>query len=116
VASERRRKKINQLLREEIAEILDREIEFPEKTLVTVTRAEISPDGYYAAIYISVLGDSPEKTLEILASNVYHIQQLLNRRIRMRPVPKIRFAVDEEEKRREIVEKSISELKRKKEL
>ena len=54
--------------------------------------------------------------MEILRKKVYHIQQILNKKIRMRPVPKIRFEIDQEEFRREQVEKSISDLKKKGEL
>ncbi len=113
MASPRRVEKLNILLQEEIAKILDEELEFPEGSLVTITRVSISQDAYYAVIFVSVLGKDPRKCLESLRKNTYHIQQLLNRRLRMRPVPKIRFVVDEGELKRESVEKSLAELKRK---
>ncbi len=112
MASERRLAKLNNLLREELSKILDREIEFPEGSLITVTRAQTSPDARYAGIFISILGKEEKKILEILSKNVYNIQQILNRRLKMRPVPKINFEIDEEELRREKVEKSLGELKR----
>lgn len=107
---------MNNLLREEIAKILERELEFPGGTIVTVTKVDISPDKQYAAIFVSLLGTRPEKAMEILSKNTYTIQHLLNRKMRMRPVPKIHFAIDEEEFRRETVEKSIAKLKQKGEL
>ena len=116
MASERRVRKLAGTLREEVAAILEREIEFPDGALVTVTRIAVSPDARYAAAYLTVFGGKEKEILEILKKNVYHIQQLVNRRLRMRPVPKIRFAIDEEEIRREGIEKSLAELKRKKEL
>jgi ribosome-binding factor A len=48
-----------------------------------------------------------------LFKKIYIIQQSLNRRLRMRPVPRIRFTLDEEELRREKVERSLAALKRK---
>lgn len=114
MVSSRRLEKLNILLQEEIAKILEEELEFPEGNLVTVTRVSISSDVYYGVVFISVLGENPQKCLEKLAKNTRHIQQLLNRRLRIRPVPKIRFVVDGGEMKREAIEKSLAELKRKK--
>ncbi|MBI2122394.1 MAG: 30S ribosome-binding factor RbfA [Candidatus Sungbacteria bacterium] len=116
MASERRIEKLNNLLREEIAKIVDRELEFTEGALVTITRTDISEDLYYAAVFFSVFGGEAKKILEILQKNVYNIQQILNRKLRMRPVPKIRFEIDHGEKNREDIEQKIAELKRRGEL
>lgn len=139
MASSRRLQRLDQVLREEIAKILDRELEFQDGVIVTLTRVAVSPDARYATAFISilpvrsqspkatadsqanrtsngVLGGKERQTLEILGKNVYYIQQLLNRRLRMRPVPKIRFAIDEGEIRREVVEKSLAELRQSRQL
>lgn len=113
MASERRIEKLNIFFRDEIARIIDREVEFLENALVTVTLVSVSPDMHYADVFISVLGGNDKEALEILQKNVYNIQQILNRKVRMRPVPKIRFMLNENEVRRETVEKSLAELKRK---
>lgn len=116
MAAERRIEKLKNLLREQISGILDREIDFPEGTIITVTKVSLSPDVHYATIFFSILGKDPKNALEILQKNVYNIQQMLNRKVRMRPVPKIRFALDEGEMEREKVEKSLAKLKRDKEI
>ncbi len=111
MAALRRIERINQVIREEVTKILDRELEFPEGALVTVTRVSASPDARHASVFFSVLGAAPGDALAILEKNVYHIQQMVNRRLRMRPVPKIRFIIDEGERRREQVERSLGALK-----
>ena len=112
--SPRRVEKLSHLLQEELAAILERDIEFPEAAFVTVTRVAVSPDAHYAAAMVSVLPMQKQRViLEILAKNIYHIQQTINRRVRTRPVPKITFRIDEEEERRERVEHSIAHLKQK---
>ena len=116
MSSERRIEKLQMLLREEIARILDREYEFPSGTLVTVTRIDISPDKRYAAVFISLLGVDPLGALALIKKSVYHIQQMLNRTLRMRPVPQIHFELDKAELQRESIEKSLAQLKRKGEL
>ena len=111
--SPRRVEKLNNLIREELAGILEREIEFPEGALITVTRVLVSPDAHYASAMISVMPQKAKKTaLEILAKNIYAIQQTVNRMTRTRPVPKITFRIDEEEERRERVEASLAKLKK----
>ncbi|MBI2640690.1 MAG: 30S ribosome-binding factor RbfA [Candidatus Sungbacteria bacterium] len=112
MAAEKRIERLKEFLKEELSGILDRELEFPDESLVTITKVEVSPDKYYATAFISVLGADTEKIMEILRKNVYNMQQLLNRRVRMRPVPRISFAIDEGEMEREKIEKSLAKLKR----
>jgi len=102
--------KLNMLLRDELGKIIDREIEFPEGSLVTITHIVTSSDLRYATVLLSVFGADPNRILELLAKNVYPIQQKLNKKLRMRPVPRIRFDIDEEEIKREAVEKSLGKL------
>lgn len=116
MARERRIEQLSILLKEELSRIIDREIEFPEATLVTITRVEISPDKHYATVLVSLLGKQPKETLEILQKKAYYTQKLLNRKMRMRPVPKISFELDKEELKRERIEKSLAYLKKKGEM
>lgn len=116
MASPRRIERLTELFREQIALVVDREVEFAEGTFVTITRVEISPDARHANAYISVLGGDAGDALATLEQNVYDIQQIINRTMRMRPVPKIRFAIDREEARREKVEESLGLMKQKGEL
>jgi len=90
-----RREKINSILIHEIGDILLKEMEFPLGVLVTVTNAEATEDFKEAKIFVSVLPfKESQRILEILGKNIYHIQQFLNKRLRMKPVPKIFFKID----------------------
>ena len=106
----RRIEKINMLLKEVLAGIIDREVEFPQGSLVTLTRVSVSSDGRYASAFFSAFGVSQDAMLELLKKNMYTIQQLINKKLRMRPVPQIHFALDEDEMRREGVEKAVSHV------
>lgn len=69
-----------------------READFPDGLLVTVTRVETSSNLIQAKVYISVMPhESVREILEILRKSVYSLQQKLNERLRMRPIPKIIF-------------------------
>ncbi len=116
MASPLRREKMGMLFREELSKIIDREIDFGDSAFVTVTKVMISDDSHYANVFVSLLGAAPADALALLKKNVYHIQQMLNRRVKMRPVPRIAFVLDHEEFKREVVEKKIAELKKNNEL
>jgi ribosome-binding factor A len=90
-----RLEKINSLLERELGAIILREIEFPANILVTILAVKITEDHKQARVIISVFPfDKSELALEILNKNIYHIQQILNKKLRMRPVPKIFFRAD----------------------
>lgn len=116
MATPKRIEKLKMLLGEEVSKILDRDMEFPEGSLVTITRVALSPDVRYASVFMRALGADSTEILALLKKNIYDIQQKLNRAVRMRPVPKIRFAIDEEELRRESVERSLSHIKQRGEM
>ena len=85
-------KKVNQLIKKELSWIIVKQIDFPSQAYVTLTRAETSVDLKSVRIYISVLPEKQIKqVLEILDKEIYNLQQKLNKRLNMRPVPKIRF-------------------------
>ena len=112
MASGRRVEQVENLLREVVAGILLRDFPFPAGTMVTVPRATVSDDLFHATIYISILGENAageRQTFEELTRSAGDIQFTLNRKLRMRPVPRITFAMDQDEKRRERIEKLLGE-------
>jgi len=102
-----RLKKLNDLLRDEAGKILKKELEFND-VLVTVVRADISPTLEHATIWISVLPESKRETaLQKINQKIYNLQQILNERLAMRPVPKIRFEIDKTEEKAARIEKLL---------
>lgn len=66
--------------------------------LITITRMELSVDLQYGNIYFTTIPkEAAERALERLKQHVVSVQRTLNKRLRMRPVPKIRFLIDEGE-------------------
>jgi ribosome-binding factor A len=94
-----RNEKMAELLRHEVSEVLLKEVDFPAGSLVTVTRVKVSHDLANASIFLGVLPDSKVKeVLEILKKNIYHIQKIIDKKLKIRPVPKISFKDDSEER------------------
>lgn len=109
----KRLQRVNQLIKKEISQLLLQEIEFPQDVLVTITRVETSADLRNCNVWISVFPEEKRKTiLEILNKNIYILQQKLNKRLRMKPLPRIKFL--EERKTREAgrIEEILEKLKR----
>ena len=90
-----RQEKVNSLLTQEIGKIILREVDIPPGVLVTVLSVEATSDFKEAKVKISIFPfDKSELVLEILTKNIYHIQRVLNKKLRMKPVPKIYFRID----------------------
>ena len=106
-------KQVSQLITEEMARIFLRECDFPIGCLVTVLGVETSRDLLYSRIVISVFPVNSEKeVLTYLGKNIYHLQQELNKKLIMRPVPKIRFETNEVEAEAARVEKLLAKIKK----
>lgn len=105
-------KRVNQLIKHEISQLINREIDF-DNTLVTVTRVDTSPDLKQAKIGIIVLPqEETEQALKILEKNIYHIQQLLNKKLRMKYIPKIIFEIDKTEVNAQRLEEVLQQIKK----
>jgi len=86
---------INELLKHELGSLIFREIEMPEGVVTTLTRVVASGNLQQAKIYISVVPDQKaQEVLRSLKQNIYEIQQMLNERLKMRPVPKIQWVLE----------------------
>jgi len=93
----KRIEKVNALIEKELGQIIFREIEFPQGVLATLTRVESSIDLFSARVYIGVLPQEKSKrVLEILNKMVFVLQKMLDKRLRMRPIPRIRFVEEKE--------------------
>lgn len=84
--------RVNQLIKKELGKILYKEVEFPEGALVTITRVATTPNLIQAKVYISTMPESQNnEVLTILNKSLYSLQQKINKKINMRPMPKIIF-------------------------
>ena len=109
----KRIEQVNQLIKEELSQIISREIELLPGTLLTLTRVETSVDLRQAKVFISVIPEGKrEKVSEEVNRNIYDLQQRLNKRLNMRPIPKIRFIEEKETVEAGRVEEILEKLKK----
>jgi len=105
-------KKVNSLLEQEIGKIILREFYFPG-IMITLTYVAASSNLFEAKVYISAYPDARlDEIVEILNKNVFKIQSEINEKLKMRPVPKIKFVKDKEMPASGRVEELLSQLKK----
>ena len=87
---------MNQLIREEISHLVQRELKDPRLGFVTVTEVDVAKDLRTAKVYVSVLGSEAQwkASLEALESARGFIRSWLLPRLRLRSVPHLTFHPD----------------------
>jgi len=88
--------RVNQLIKEEISYLLQRELKDPRLGFVTVTEVAVARDLRSGKVYVSVLGSEAEwrASLEALQRARGFIRNWLAPRLRLRAVPELRFLPD----------------------
>jgi ribosome-binding factor A len=86
----------NQLIKEEISTLLQRELKDPRLGFVTVTEVDTSKDLRTAKIFVSVLGDEQQwtRSLAALGSARGFIRNWLRQHLDLRITPEIDFRPD----------------------
>ena len=110
----RRIGRIQEQLRIELSEIIEREIQDPRIGLTTVTAVKVSPDMRHARVFISVLGDAEQrkKTLQGLSSAASYARRSLSQRLHhLRRVPDLTFAYDESIETGSRIEELLDQIK-----
>jgi len=103
--------RINKLIKQEVSQLLLKEINFGD-ILVTVIDVATSPDLRQAKIKITILPEEKSGiALRLIEKNIYAIQQILNKRIQIRCVPKIIFEIDKGEINAQRVEELLLSLR-----
>jgi ribosome-binding factor A len=88
--------RVNQLIREEISLLLQRELKDPRLGFITVTGVETSPDLRSAKVFVSVLGDEDQwaASLRALGGARGFIRNWLRQHLDLRITPELSFRAD----------------------
>ncbi len=89
--------RVDELLRQEIGALLEREVADPRIGFVTVTRVETSPDLAHARVWVSLIGDPADRTdtMRALEHAMPYVRRELGQRIRLRRIPALHVHRDE---------------------
>ena len=109
----KRIQRLNQLIKREVAQLILREVEFPRDILVTVTGAEVTPDLRESKVYVSAMPEeNEEQVLALLNRKVFLLQKKIDKRLKMRPVPKISFWKEKRTAEAGRIEEILEKLKK----
>ncbi len=99
----KRLNRVAELLKEEISDIILKEMSDPRTEFVSITRVKVSPDLRHADVFFSVFGSkldseddesNPDATLDALSKASGYIRGMLGKKIRIRYIPQLRFHYD----------------------
>jgi len=97
----RRKARLESFLRREIATTVTTELRDPRIGFVTITRCELSPDNSEVTAYYTLLdAGRQELAQQALSRAARFVQRSYAKHIRMRQLPQLRFAYDEQERKR----------------
>ena len=94
----RRIERVNNLIRHEISEMLQRQVKDPRLgNFISITEVSTSADLKYAKIYVSSIqsDEEREKVLSVLTAASGFFRSELAKRLRMRRVPELSFHWDD---------------------
>jgi len=107
----KRIQRVNKLLKQEISSLILKEFDISKDILITVAEVETSSDLRRAKARISILPFlKAEKTLKFLNSQSFNFQKLLNKKLKMKSIPKIQFELDVSEERASKVEQLFKKI------
>ena len=107
-----RTEQLDQLLRQEIAEIVTREVADPRIGFATITDVETSPDLRHAQVWVSVIGQPNERdtTIAALGRAMPFVRRELGHRLRLKRIPELHVRLDDTAERGTRVLRLLHEL------
>jgi ribosome-binding factor A len=106
--------RLGEQIREELSELLAREVRDPGIGFVTLTRVRVTEDLLQARVYYTALGDAGERkrTARALGRALPFLRRALGERLRLRRVPELSFRFDESVGHQARVEELLEEIRR----
>ena len=103
--------KINELIKHHVSEIIERDLDLKPGLFITVAKVDTTPDLRYTRIFVSIFPErETDYALKTLEKELYRIQGKLNRKLSMKPLPKIEFKLDTTEAQADEIEKLLKEI------
>ena len=88
-------KKVNELIKQELGQVILETVDFKPGTLVTIVDVDTAPNIRSSKVWLSVMPEkNKEAILNRLNNYINDIQSSLNRRLVMHYVPRIIFRTD----------------------
>ena len=103
--------KINKIIRQNLNDILLKELSLKEGVFITLTKIDTSRDLHYTHVFVSIF---PEKetqyAIKTLEKELFKIQGSLNKKLSRQPLPRISFKIDTTELHADKIEKLLKKI------
>ena len=103
--------KINSLIKQQMSQILSRQLNLKPGVFLTVSKVDTTKDLRYSRIFVSVF---PEKetayALKTLEKEIHSLQGELNKKLEIKILPRVKFKADATEAKADKIEKIIRNL------
>lgn len=109
----RRTLQVGELLKEELTDIIRREVKDPRVGFMSIMNVDVTTDLRSARVYVSVLGTDEERSnnLDALRSAAKFIRFHLKPRLRMRQIPDLDFRDDRSMEYAEQISAALKQIK-----
>jgi ribosome-binding factor A len=110
--SSQRPTRVGEQIREDLTELITREVHDPGVGFITITRVDVTPDLQQARVYYTTLGDDKARrdTRRALERASPFLRRQLGRRLRLRRIPDLQFFYDESIERHDRIERILQDL------
>lgn len=90
-----RRHKVAELIKRNVATIIQQDLRAPQGTMISVTRVDMSPDLKHAKIFVSILGNARGSAKTLLENRKNQIRKTLAQSVNLRYTPALMFIIDD---------------------
>lgn len=103
--------KINKLIGRIVSDIITRELNLKSGVFVTISKVDTSSDLRYTSVFISIFPPSETNYVtQTLEKEMYKIQGSLNKKLKTKFLPRIRFKIDTTESKADEIEKLLKKI------
>jgi ribosome-binding factor A len=99
-------------IRQELAELIAREVHDPGIGFLTITQVRMTPDLQNARVYYTVIGDEKARkgSARALERATPFLRRQVGKRLRLRHVPELQFFYDESIERQDRIERIMLDI------
>lgn len=112
MSAKHRMRRVNELLRRELATLCEELVVPHLDALLTVTEVSTSHDLRHATVFVSVMGSDEQraKAMDLLEDRRSAMQEQINRRVSLKYTPRLRFREDHTPERADRILSILDEL------
>ena len=104
--------RVGDQVRQELAELIAREVQDPGIGFLTITRVKLTPDLQQARVFYTAIGDDKQRgeTAKALRRATPFLRRQVGRRLRLKHVPELQFFYDESIEQQDRIERIIQDI------